>query len=85
MNDDEPIFKRSRRGPGPYVYNVRNPIGLALTVITLILLVIMLVLMNKRMGPFAPPSSPERPPAEIWEWSPTSTPTTGQAHPSQTP
>ncbi|MFF7245136.1 hypothetical protein ACFZBU_14685 [Embleya sp. NPDC008237] len=90
MNDDEPILKRNRWGPSPYVFNVRNPIGLALTVITVVFVVVMLVLMNRHMGPFARPSAPERPPSEGWEWSPTRQPTpwtppTSPATPPTTP
>ncbi|MEU0933696.1 hypothetical protein [Embleya sp. NPDC005971] len=75
MRDHEPVFKRNRWGPSPYVFNVRNPIGLALTVVTVVFVVVMLVLMNRRIGPFAPPASPDRTSPDGWEWSPTGPPT----------
>ncbi|MFE5096726.1 hypothetical protein ACFRCI_42090 [Streptomyces sp. NPDC056638] len=53
--DDEPVFIRSKWGTSRYVYNPRNPIGLALIVISLLFAVVMLILMQERVGPFAPP------------------------------
>lgn len=68
-NDDEPVFKRDRWGTNRYTYNVHNPIGLALTVLTVILVVVVLVLMNKRAGPFASPNPHESRP-DVREWRP---------------
>lgn len=57
-HDDEPVFKKSRWGTNHYIYNPRNPVGLALIVISLLFLVVMMVLMGKNAGPFAPPADP---------------------------
>lgn len=56
MNHDEPVFKKSKWGTSRYVYNARNPIGLALIVATGVFAIVMLVLMENRAGPFAPPA-----------------------------
>ncbi|WP_327274584.1 hypothetical protein OG609_23290 [Streptomyces sp. NBC_01224] len=53
--DDEPVFIRSKWGTSRYVYNPRNPIGLALILITPLLAVVILILMQERVGPFARP------------------------------
>ncbi|GGT62532.1 hypothetical protein GCM10010207_72530 [Streptomyces atratus] len=53
--DDEPVFIRSKWGTSRYVYNPRNPVGLALILISLLFAVVMLILMQERMGPFARP------------------------------
>ncbi|MEU7607461.1 hypothetical protein, partial [Streptomyces sp. NPDC041003] len=37
QHDDEPVFKRSKWGTNRYYYNPRNPVGLALIVITLLI------------------------------------------------
>ncbi|MGW1197451.1 hypothetical protein ACWD4B_16675 [Streptomyces sp. NPDC002536] len=55
--DDEPVFKRNNY-TGRYEYNLESPIGLALTVISVIVVVVMLILMKNQAGPFAPPPSP---------------------------
>ncbi|MFF2406768.1 hypothetical protein [Streptomyces sp. NPDC058092] len=53
--DDEPVFIRSKWGTSRYVYNPRNPVGLALILSSLLFAVVMLILMEQRVGPFAPP------------------------------
>ncbi|MER5613092.1 hypothetical protein [Streptomyces sp. NPDC002215] len=58
FEDDEPVFKKSRLGTNRYEYNPRNPIGLALIVISVLLVGGMLLLMQLRAGPFAYPSAP---------------------------
>ncbi|MFF1506465.1 hypothetical protein [Streptomyces sp. NPDC058326] len=65
MNNDEPVFKKSKWGTSRYVYNANNPIGLALIFISGGLAVVMVLLMENRAGPFAPPPSPT--------WSPPQT------------
>ena len=55
FDDDEPVFKRSKWGTNDYVYNWRNPVGLALIIFSVLLVVVALILMKKQMGPFAPP------------------------------
>ncbi|KOV18961.1 hypothetical protein ADK90_19060 [Streptomyces sp. XY413] len=57
-HDDEPVFKRSKWGTNRYYYNPRNPVGLALTVITVLVVGTMLILMANRAGPFEPPPAP---------------------------
>ncbi|MFE9045566.1 hypothetical protein ACFYOG_32270 [Streptomyces sp. NPDC007818] len=42
MSDDEPVFVRSRWGTSRYVYNHRNPVGLALILLTSLLAIGML-------------------------------------------
>ena len=54
-HDDEPVFKRSRWGANRYYYNPRNPVGLALIVISLLFAGTMPFLMANHAGPFAPP------------------------------
>ncbi|WP_330334227.1 hypothetical protein OHS33_33785 [Streptomyces sp. NBC_00536] len=57
--DDEPVFIRSKWGPrGRYYCNPRNPIGLALIVITLLVVGIGMILMSSHTGPFAPDPAP---------------------------
>ncbi|MCX4675967.1 hypothetical protein OG413_11720 [Streptomyces sp. NBC_01433] len=53
--DDEPIFKRGKWGSSRYVYNPRNPVGLALIMISLLIWGVMMLLMETRSGPYAPP------------------------------
>ncbi|MFF3685364.1 hypothetical protein [Streptomyces sp. NPDC002187] len=63
--DDEPVFKKSKWGTNRYEYNPRNPVGLALIIISLAFVVVMLILMENRAGPFAPPARPTwSPPAQ---------------------
>ncbi|MCF6525103.1 hypothetical protein [Streptomyces sp. JJ36] len=58
MNDDEPVFKRSRWGTNHYVYNPHNPVGLALILITVVVGAVVMLLMSQHAGPFASPSEP---------------------------
>ncbi|WP_338491798.1 hypothetical protein [Streptomyces sp. SJL17-4] len=76
MNDDEPVFKKSKWGTSRYVYNPNNPIGLALIVASSVFAIVMIILMENRAGPFAPPASPTwSPPASQAPWPfPSSTP-----------
>ncbi|MFC9705254.1 hypothetical protein ACFTWD_31710 [Streptomyces sp. NPDC056943] len=81
-HDDEPVFKRSKWGTSRYTYNPRNPVGLALIVISLLFAGTMMILMANRAGPFAPPPDPKpwNPPAYEHSWpppSPTGTPGPG--------
>ncbi|MGC0416175.1 hypothetical protein [Embleya sp. AB8] len=69
-NDDEPVFKRSRWGVHRYEYNVRNPIGLTLTVLTLIAAGVLLLLMHNHAGPFATPDPPRWTPPAVTQWDP---------------
>ncbi|MFE7185656.1 hypothetical protein [Streptomyces erythrochromogenes] len=55
---DEPVFKRSKWGTNRYYYNPRNPVGLALIVVTLLFVGTMMVLMTNRAGPFRPAPAP---------------------------
>ncbi|WP_406186307.1 hypothetical protein [Streptomyces sp. NBC_01006] len=91
--DPEPVFKRSKWGTQKYYYNPRNPIGLALIIITLLFTGTVMLLMANRAGPFAP-DLPE--PAPTWSPSrsryehswppPSSTPTPGSLlSPTSTP
>ncbi|MFJ1617395.1 MULTISPECIES: hypothetical protein [unclassified Streptomyces] len=85
--DDEPVFIRSKWGTSRYVYNPRNPVGLALIVITLLFVVVMLILMRERAGPFAPPEPTPWSTVPAYEPWPASTyvpvyPTPGAAEPS---
>ncbi|WP_327279856.1 MULTISPECIES: hypothetical protein [unclassified Streptomyces] len=64
-HDDEPVFRRSKWGTNSYYYNPRNPVGLALIVITLLFVGTMMVLMANRAGPFEPSPAPAPVP-----WSP---------------
>ncbi|MER7519724.1 hypothetical protein [Streptomyces sp. NPDC126499] len=76
MNDDEPVFKKSRWGTNRYVYNPNNPVGLFLIIASSALAIVMILLMENRASPFAPPPSPtwSPPPAEDpWPY-PSSTP-----------
>ncbi|MDJ0382021.1 hypothetical protein [Streptomyces sp. G-G2] len=56
--DDEPVFKRSKWGTSHYTYNLSNPIGLALTVVTVLVVGVVMLLMANRAGPFAPDPAP---------------------------
>ncbi|WP_371591748.1 hypothetical protein [Streptomyces virginiae] len=81
-HDDEPVFKRSKWGTNRYYYNPRNPVGLALIVITLLFVGTMMILMANRAGPFAAPPAPKTwtPPAYEQPWpslSPSGTPGVG--------
>ncbi|WP_406132814.1 hypothetical protein [Streptomyces zaomyceticus] len=69
MNGDEPVFKKSKWGTSRYVYNPNNPVGLALIVVSSVMVIVMLVLMENRAGPFAPPPAPAwSPPASQDPW-----------------
>ncbi|MCM2417750.1 hypothetical protein [Streptomyces sp. RKAG293] len=73
-DDDEPVFKRSNWGTSRYYYNPRNPLGLALIVITLLVAATMLILMANRAGPFKlpPAQAPWSPPPYDYSWPPPS-------------
>ncbi|WP_030771846.1 MULTISPECIES: hypothetical protein [unclassified Streptomyces] len=76
-HDDEPVFKRSKWGTNRYYYNPRNPIGLALIVITLLFGAIIMILMPNRAGPFKPTAPDPTPwtPRYDYSWpSPSSSP-----------
>ncbi|WP_086824387.1 hypothetical protein [Streptomyces sp. NRRL B-24572] len=76
MNDDEPVFKKSKWGTNRYVYNPNNPIGLALIIVSSIFAIVMILLMENHAGPFAPPPAPTwSPPSSQEPWPfPSSTP-----------
>jgi hypothetical protein len=42
-DNDEPVFTRSKWGTNRYVYNANNPVGLALTVISLLAPIVLVV------------------------------------------
>ncbi len=73
MADDyEPVFKRSK-WRNRYYYNPRNPIGLALIIISLVFTATLLILMANRAGPFKPPEQPSwSPPPVDHMWPPPS-------------
>ncbi|MCX2181184.1 hypothetical protein KV205_11670 [Streptomyces sp. SKN60] len=76
MNEDEPVFKKSRWGSNRYVYNPNNPIGLALIIASSVFAIVMLLLMENRAGPFAPAPTPTwSPPSseDVWPY-PSTTP-----------
>lgn len=76
-HDDEPVFTRSRWGTNRYYYNPRNPIGLALIVITLLFVGRMMILMANRAGPYEPAPAPaplSPPPYDYAQPSPWSSP-----------
>ncbi|PWK65145.1 hypothetical protein BCL76_113132 [Streptomyces sp. CG 926] len=58
QRDNEPVFRRSKWGTNRYYYNPRNPVGLALIVITLLFVGTMMILMANRAGPFKPAPAP---------------------------
>ncbi|MFE0653134.1 hypothetical protein ACFVZH_31660 [Streptomyces sp. NPDC059534] len=73
MNGDEPVFRKSRWGTNRYVYNARNPLGLALIVVTVVGVFVMLMLMENRAGPFAPDPAPTwspPPSTDPWPFAP---------------
>ncbi|MGR3935413.1 hypothetical protein [Streptomyces sp. BRA346] len=61
-DDYEPVFKKSNWGTNRYVYNLNNPVGMALTIVSIAFMLVMMFLMQERKGPF------ERP--EETPWSP---------------
>ncbi|WP_327134467.1 hypothetical protein OG311_31740 [Streptomyces sp. NBC_01343] len=78
--DDEPVFKRSKWGTNRYSYNPRNPVGLALVIITLLFVGTMMILMANRVGPFKPAPAPapwSPPPYDYSRPSPWSSPASG--------
>lgn len=74
FDDNEPVFRRSKWGTNHYEYNPRNPVGLALTVLTITVVGVMLLLMHNHAGPFADPPepspSPWSPPPDVSKWAP---------------
>ncbi|MFI5831392.1 hypothetical protein ACIA6C_29745 [Streptomyces sp. NPDC051578] len=68
-DDDEPVFKRSQWGTNRYYYNPRNPVGLALIVISLLFAATMMIFMANRAGPFTPPA-PTPWPSSDTSWPP---------------
>ncbi|MCX4633444.1 MULTISPECIES: hypothetical protein [Streptomyces] len=91
-HDDEPVFKRSKWGTNHYYYNPRNPVGLALIIITLLFVGTMMILMANRAGPFKPAPaqtpwspppfhySPPLPSSSPTPWSPVPAPTGPPGH-----
>lgn len=61
-DDREPIFKKSKWGTSWYVYNVRNPVGLALTILSIVFVLVLALLTGTDKDPFAP--------SEKTRWSP---------------
>ncbi|KQX56925.1 MULTISPECIES: hypothetical protein [unclassified Streptomyces] len=76
MNDDEPVFKKSKWGTNRYSLNPRNPVGLGLIIATSVFAILMVVLMENRAGPFEPSPAPT--------WSPHAY-TDGLWHPTPSP
>ncbi|MFJ8073777.1 hypothetical protein ACIQ7Q_07510 [Streptomyces sp. NPDC096176] len=68
-NDDEPVFKRSTWGTNRYYYNPNNPVGLFLIIASVVFAIVMMVMMEYRVGPFAPPSTPTWSPPAYDEWT----------------
>ncbi|MFM9373472.1 hypothetical protein [Streptomyces sp. Da 82-17] len=63
--DHEPVFKKSRWGTNRYVYNLNNPVGLALAIGSVLFAGVMMLMMETRSGPFEPPKeTPWSPPVE---------------------
>jgi len=58
FDEDEPVFRRSKWGTSNYEYNPRNPVGCALTVISVLVAGVVMLLMYHHAGPFAHPSDP---------------------------
>ncbi|MEU2828043.1 hypothetical protein ABZ667_05130 [Streptomyces lavendulae] len=88
IQDDEPVFKRSKWGTNRYYYNPHNPVGLALIIISLVFAATMLILMANRAGPFKPPAEhpPWSPPPTGYSWPPTAgVPAPGPLTPSGPP
>ncbi|MFG2620458.1 hypothetical protein ACGFXC_22875 [Streptomyces sp. NPDC048507] len=90
MRDDEPVFKRSQWGTNRYYYNPRNPVGLTLIIVSLLLTGTLMILVTNRLGPFAPSTPAPRPqhsygsswppypaPPTPSHWPPLPPPTTG--------
>ncbi|MER7622189.1 hypothetical protein [Streptomyces sp. NPDC126503] len=48
MKDDEPVFNKSRWGTSCYVYNPKNPIGLAMIIVSSLAVIVMVLLMEYR-------------------------------------
>ncbi|MFD9573381.1 hypothetical protein ACFWBI_26485 [Streptomyces sp. NPDC059982] len=75
VRDDEPVFKRSKWGANRYYYNPRNPVGLTLIIVSLLLAATVMILMTNRLGPFAPTGSTPAPqPSYESSWPPYSAP-----------
>ncbi|MGT2531961.1 hypothetical protein ACU4GG_36585 [Streptomyces nojiriensis] len=77
MRDDEPVFKRSKWGTNRYYYNPRNPVGLALIVLSVLLAGTMMILMANRAGPFAPEPERPLPSPPSYHYAPPMPPSTG--------
>ncbi|MDI3407814.1 hypothetical protein [Streptomyces cavernicola] len=60
-DDHEPVFKKSRWGTSRYVYNLNNPVGLALAIGSVLFAVVMMVMAENHAGPFAPPEPTQSP------------------------
>ncbi|MDV9191982.1 hypothetical protein R6L23_27890 [Streptomyces sp. SR27] len=76
MNDDEPVFKKSKWGANRYYYNPRNPVGLGLIIASSVFAILMIVLMENRAGPFEPTPEPTWSPSSYTydPWFPTPSP-----------
>ncbi|MFE6776521.1 hypothetical protein [Streptomyces sp. NPDC057702] len=79
-DDYEPVFKKSKWGTNRYVYNADNPVGLALIILSCVVVVVFLYLITARKGPFALPESTPPPtytPSTFtWDPPPVAPPTT---------
>lgn len=58
FDDDEPVFKKQWWGNPRYVYNPRNPVGMFLIVVSLIVAVVVLVSMGNKSPAESKPYTP---------------------------
>ncbi|WP_345676436.1 hypothetical protein [Yinghuangia aomiensis] len=58
FDDDEPVFKKQKWGEPRYAYNPRNPVGMFLIVVSLVVAVVVLVSMRHKSPTESKPYAP---------------------------
>ncbi|MGA4538460.1 hypothetical protein ACPA54_00530 [Uniformispora flossi] len=58
FDDDEPVFKKQKWGNPRYVYNPRNPVGMFLIVVSLVVVVVGLVSLSNKSPTESKPYAP---------------------------
>ncbi|NUP31433.1 MAG: hypothetical protein HOU01_06910 [Streptomycetaceae bacterium] len=58
FDDDEPVFKKQKWGNPRYAYNPRNPVGMFLIIVSLVVAVVVLVPLSNKSPTESKPYAP---------------------------